>query len=241
MRKNLQIKKKSLLLSFRKGKDSSIKPLKEPLLQEPVKLLSRCSEVNMQQFIACICDNDLGQLIVSGTPKAEELAEAWTNLFYEYCDLIEASETKFRTRLMADILLLKKKEELARGWVTVLMVHYVPELVIALQTIDFEYEMNPNDPEQYLQDLHNIIADLNALRFNIRIKEADLKGIIEKQSTVDSVDRKYFTKLIFNINRYTRANPPITLQTSVEDYCVALKAFSEEIDLVNKKNAHGRV
>lgn len=203
--------------------------------------MSRCADVNMKQFIACMCDNDLGQLVISGNATAEQLAETWTNLFYEYCDLVEATETRYRTRLLAEILLLKKKEEFARGWATILLLNYNPNLVTALKTIDFEYDLDINDPDQYQSDLHNIIADCNAMRFNLRIKEAEFKAIAERQSTTDSINRKYFSTLIFNINRYTKANPPITMQTSVEDYCVALKAYAEEIEFLKNRKAHGRV
>lgn len=234
MLKNLQIRKILKLPSSRKEQASPTQHLREVSREAPVKLLSRCHEVTMDKFIACLCDNDLGRLIESGEPSPVQLAEAWASLFYEYCDLAEATETKYRIKISCEIKLLKIKEELAQGWLDILNVCYIPQLASALKLIGYEdYELNPADIEQYYEDLKHITGELNLLRMQTKIKEIESKAILESQPTHDSVDRKYFNTIFFRINNYAKREA-VNGQTTVEDYCTALRDYVSYYELQKK-------
>jgi hypothetical protein len=190
----------------------------------PAKVLSSCYEVTMGQLEDCICDNNLSTLVVSGEPSALQLAEAWSSIFFEYCELAEDSETRYRVLLDAQLTLDKKKEELGQGWATLLKHKYSEDIAEALRIIGFEFELNPNDPEQYQADLKRINGELGYLRLTIKIKEAQWTALMDKQSTHDTVDRKYFSTIYFAINNYAKREA-VNRQTIVADYCAALRAF----------------
>jgi len=194
----------------------------------PNKIANNCTDANMDQFIKCICENDLNALVISGTPSPEEIAEAWTNIFYEYCDLVEATEAKYRSRLFSEIQILTKKLELAQGWLKILEIQFFPELVIALQKIGFEYEFNPNDKHQFADDIASLKSEIFPLNLQLKVKKEEYRYLMKNQSTSENISKEFFLKLIFNINRYTKANPPISLNSSILDYCIALKAYADE-------------
>lgn len=189
----------------------------------------------MNQFKRCICHNDLKALVVQGEATAEELADAWMNLFYEYCDLVEATETMHRALLQYEIELYSKHNILIAEWVKLLTVQHLPGVAEAIKTLGFDVELNPNNTDQYQSDLKRVLAELAYHKIKLRINEAELKFIIENQSTIeDVVDDKYFKTIFFRINNYAKREA-INGMTTVEDYCVALKDYVEYCKLVNPK------
>ena len=190
----------------------------------PLKLLSRTNEVTMDKFIACMCHNNLSVLVVEGEAQAEQLAEAWTELFYEYCDQAEASETLYRTKLISEITLLKQRNMIVMDWVRLLHVNYFESIAEALKTLGYDFEFNPQDPIQYEADLNRVKHEINFSKLQVRIKEAEYESILENQSTKDSVDEKYFSTIFFRINNYAKREA-VNGQTTVQNYCAALRDF----------------
>lgn len=225
MQKNSAIQKIRKLLSRKKKVATNTDALKETTSQViPLKLLSRTSEVTMAQFIACLCHNDLGQLVVQGEASAEDLAEAWTNLFFQYCDEVEAHETIYRARLIAEITLCKQRNNIITDWIKILELHHIETLTEGIKSMGYDYEFNPNDAEQYAADLKRLQSEINFSKLQVRIKEAELSAILENQSSKDSVDEKYFSTIFFRINNYAKREA-VNGQTTVQNYCAALRDF----------------
>ena len=197
-----------------------------------MKLLCRASEVTMKQFKQCICHSNFSVLVVQGTAGPVELAEAWATLFYEYCDLIEATEVLYRTRLMAEIACYKRRNDLVMNWTKLLAVQYFPNVAAAIKILGFEFELNPEDPEQYQADLSRIQSEINYSKLLVRIKEVEYASIIENISTQDSVEEKYFRTIFFRINNYAKREA-VNDMTSVEDYCAALKDYVDYCTALN--------
>lgn len=171
-----------------------------------------------------MCHSNLSVLVVEGEANAEQLAEAWTILFYEYCDQAEASETIYRTKLISEITLLKNRNMLVMDWVRLLRLNYFESLADGLRTLGYDFELNPQDPLQYEADLNRITHEINFSKLQIRIKEAEYESILENQSTKDSVDEKYFSTIFFRINNYAKREA-VNGQTTVQNYCAALRDF----------------
>lgn len=189
----------------------------------------------MKQFKACMCHSDLQQLVVSGTPTAEQLAEAWATLFYEYCDLVEATETIYRAMLFHEIEIYKKHNILVAEWVKIMQLQYSPTIAAAVKEIGFDYDLDPTDPEQYQSELTRILSELAYHRMQLKIKEAEYANIVANQSTHDSVDEKYFSTIFFRINNYAKREAVNGL-TTVEDYCAALKDYVAYCKLNNTQS-----
>jgi hypothetical protein len=228
MPKGSRIKKKKWWQSSRteatKSSQGQSLPDASNLSNQPVKVLDKCSEVKMKQFKACMVYDDLRALVVSGEPTALELSEAWTKLFYEYCDLAEEAEVLFRTKLMVGLKLDKIKESLASEWIELLSRIHSDIICAAIREIGFDFELNPEDPAQYKSDITRIKAELAFLRLSIQVKEVQYEAV-NKSSTSESVDEKYFATIYQALNAYAKYEA-VNDQTSVEMYCAALRAYT---------------
>jgi len=74
-----------------------------------VKLISKASECNINQFMCCCFDNDLSVLIVSGKPSPKQLTEAWENILTEFNDTSGQSAPMEELVLMRQILILQAR------------------------------------------------------------------------------------------------------------------------------------
>jgi hypothetical protein len=237
MHKFFRKKQAKELQSSLKKTDTATESLeKQTANVSSVKLLSQCSEVTMEKFVRCICDNDLNQLVVEGEANANQLAEAWANLFLEYCDLSEAHETKYRLRLQAEIHIYKRKNEICQAWIDILMVKPSINIIESLKIVGYDYDFDINDPVQFMYDLKQVEADLRAERFDIKVKEAEYSSIMNATQTSDTVDRKYFTTIFTRINNYSKREA-VNMQTTVEMYCASLRDFVSFIQSQSTTNA----
>lgn len=211
------------------------KSLQTASLPAPLRLLRHANEVNMNQFKACLCRNDLKALVAEGEATAEQLAEAWTTLFYEYCDLTEATEVVHRALLKFEIDLYSKHNIMVAEWVKMLQLSYLPGIADAIKTLGFEVALDPDNPDQYQADLKRVTAELAFHKVKLRVKEAEYKFMMDNQSTIEEVvDEKYFSTIFFRINNYAKREA-VNGMTTVEDYCVALKDYVEYVKAVNPK------
>lgn len=243
MHKNWQMSRKKRWRSYRMVEAMVLNASLEGSRQAPSKLLSRCDEVTMKQFMACICDNNLNVLDVNRNASIIEKAEAWSSLISEYSDHIEGAETKFRSKILAEIVRDEKIDEFVTIWVWALGIEYKENIANAIRKLDFEYELNPEDPEQYQHDLARITAELRSLRLDIKFKKAQYSAILESKTpstTSEDVERKYFEQIFQAINNYRKWNC-VNEQSSVLQFCVALKSYNDEITELKKSKVYGRV
>lgn len=235
MPNKLQIKKKLKLLFSRPGGRSKSKKSTDQSLQEPVILRYRSNEVTMEVFMECICDNNFAGLVASGNPTSTQIAEAWASLFYEYCDIMEMQEVRYRARLHTEIILTRRKIQYAEVWVRYLEVIYNRIFAEALQKIGFEYDLDPSDPDQYRSDINRIIAELRSIRLKLRAKESEYDTLVNKKTSEASpVDRKHFYSNFDNINDLRKWGA-ITEKSSVMQYAIALSRMNQYYERLNKQ------
>lgn len=246
MPKFWQIKKIKKWLSLLRQGSSSLPLSQDNSHLPPAKLLSRCEEVTMKQFIACIVDSDFNQLVVSGEPTAEQLMEAWANLFLEYCDLAGHTEVRYRTRLNAEVIAYRAKINAAEACIEHLRVAdevraNIPNVPVngfieCLKTIGFEdFDLNPNDRAQFLKDLNRIEAELRPDKIRLHAKEIELNEIQKGSTDNEAVERKYFTTIFTRINNYSKREA-VNMQTTVEMYCASLRDYVDAIEESKTKN-----
>lgn len=227
MRKIWPIKKKKQSPSLPAGSSSYLTGASP---QVPVKLLTRAHEVTMDRFIACICDNDLS-VLADGPAKAEELAEAWTNLFYEYCDLSGNSEKNLLQRTANELHLMQVKHECASGWLSILEVTGDEEIAGYMRTIGYDFEFT----DTLAADCKRVRSELSLLKLQIRIKEADFESMSKNQpASSETVERVYFAKVFHAFSAYYKYQWfPET--TTVERYCMALRDMTEASERLKNK------
>lgn len=202
-------------------------------------MLTRCEDVSMKQFIACICDSDFNQLLIEGEATAEQLAEAWASLFLEYCDLAEHTEVRYKIRLQAETILFKAKIDTAESCIEYLRTANncrinIPNVRIAgfikcLQDLGFEKDFDFTDEKQFVKDLDRVAAELIPIKIRYEIKKQELESISEGSATNEQVERKYFTTVFTRINNYCKREA-VNMQTTVEMYCAALRDYVSALE-----------
>ena len=175
-------------------------------------------------------DSDLQKLCVSGEATAEQLAQAWAALFYEYCDLVEASEAKNKINKLTEITLLSQKITLAKSWLAILEVMPSDNLSKAMQIIGFDFYFKEN----IANDIARCRAMLSSLNLDLQLKQDYYQAVFSKSTTVDSVDRKYFATVFTRLNSYYKYNA-VNMQSTVEMYCAALRDYADYVEQ-NKNN-----
>lgn len=189
----------------------------------------------MEIFMECICENNLRALIVTGDPAPVQLGEAWMKLFYEYCDLVDQPEVKYRAKLYAEIELLDRKIQYADTWAKILQFYFTPVFVSGLKYLGFDYELNPDDPAQYKNDLARIVAELRALKLKLKVKKQEYEFIEKNRSTTEEViSKKYFHEIFDKINDL-KNREAITEKSTVMQYAIALSRLADAAESIKLK------
>lgn len=174
----------------------------------------------MDGFIACVCDNDLSVLCTEGTATAEQLAGAWSSVFYEYCDLMGTSEISIHKQAAYELNLMQLKERCASGWVNIMHVLPNEETAACLRILGYDFEFNDNS---LTGDLARIRAELAFLRLQIKLKEVELETLTKNRTTEsETIDRSVFAMMFHRFSAYYKFQW-FPHSTSVEQYCMAIR------------------
>jgi hypothetical protein len=180
----------------------------------------------MAQFEDCVCDGNISVLIKTpGDINPADLAKAWLNLFFEYCDLAEQTETKHRIKLETEIAFLERQDEIIQAWTDIISIKYSAAICEALKILGFDYDLDPEDRESYMHDVESIKADLRARRLHLKILKVEYEYIKNSPTSGETVDRKYFATMYTRINNYYKYNA-VNKQTYLDMYCAMLREMS---------------
>ena len=181
----------------------------------------------MKQFISCICDDNLNELIISGQPTAEQLAEAWANIFLEYCDLAELAEVRYKALLRHDTEILKAQIETAKSCIQGIRICIenniapLPGFISALNYAGFEHEYLPETIEK---DIARVEAELIPMEIRLEGKVIELNILSDNSTQSDKVERKYFHTIFLRLNTYFK-HEAVNMQSTVQEYCAALRDY----------------
>ena len=226
--------KKLRLFRKDKGINSDSSQTKFPAPR--VTLLNRASEVNMQDFITCICDGDFSVLNPGGGATQQQLDDAWETLFYEYQDLTENGSLPYNVKLLAGIRRDENIIECGTAWIEAIRMGFTENCPAALRKIGFDLPFDITDPDSLNDDLASVEGDLRFLSLDLKMRKAELQSINEnekKTSSKEVVERKYFEQIFQAINNYRKWNA-VNEQSTVLQFCVALKSFHDAVKASQK-------
>jgi len=233
MPKVLQEKKGKRLQSLWPGKILRFKSSRIKSQAAPLILLRNCSTVTMGKFKACICDNNLSVLRVSGAPTPTQLLEAWQTLFLEFCDLTEDKRLKEQLLAPVKLHLDKRFLDITTAWLKIAKVLKSKEICRCLEQV-FPVQFNMEDELAYRGTIAEIQAELIAMGFDIRVREAEMQAKTNIDKNKKQIDRKHFATIFFRINNYAKREA-VNDQTTVEDYVVALKCYEDYLEQINNQ------
>lgn len=71
--------------------------------KQACKLFDSCEITPLSVFKSCLINNDLSSLVISGSVDPETLDKTWSNLWYEYCDLVGERQYRQIFELLKEI------------------------------------------------------------------------------------------------------------------------------------------
>lgn len=189
----------------------------------------------MDNFITCLCDEDLKALIIDGTAPDTELHEAWLLILSEYYELkgdtIEGVE---QWRISCEIIKLQNHLFLLQQCIDFLQDRYSESVADSLRKLGYSFNPVIKEPSGY-QNLLNIISGKCKSKF-VRLQQLvkELEYHVSKLTNVKPT-RMQFEQAIIAIEEVQKTTYNLDNLT-VSKYVQLEKKFWTHIDaLKNRK------
>jgi hypothetical protein len=197
------------------------------------KLIDDIENLSLDKFISCICEQKLECLVIEGSPPQSELLECWANLYSQYLDASEDSETLYIFQLQKEILLLRQKISEVENCIYFLSIIYHQGLVDIIRRNGFAVKLNPQNQTQYQSDINKIKGRLALLKLNLENKEHELDSY-RKGRQAETIDKMYFNKILARLAVYKRVVVIRTKEIMTLEFVYMLKDYLQHIQSHSK-------
>lgn len=197
-----------------------------------------CSSLPMEIFIQCLCEDNLGVLLIEGSANVNQLHEAWVVILAEYHELkgdtIEGSEQWILSR---DVARLQNHLYLLEQCVEFLKIRWSDSIADSVNKLG--YTFRPLDKENYASDLNRVVnkAKTKYIQLQQLIKELEkqVKKIGDKKPT-----RDYFDTMLIHIEEMQKVSYDFdTLM--VPKFVHLEKKYWHQVELLKQRAAkHGQ-
>lgn len=215
-----------------KGTDSWLKKRRGKSVSSQSKYYQDL-DLPLHNFIQCLIKSDLTQLVISGKPAQEDLAEAWANIYSKYLDINYENETVYILQLHKEITLLNCHVLEVETSLYFLSMMYNADLVRILRNNGYKDKFESEDPIQYLPILEGIRGKLALKKLTLQSKEDEYKQYIKDREN-DQIDDKYFIVMLMRLAKYQGVAVIRAKDISVNEFVVLLKEFLEFVRLNSK-------
>lgn len=184
--------------------------------KEILNISSRCIDVTLDEFIDCFCNENYKRLIRSGDPTNEEVLEAWSILYAEYCEISGGMRYEYIFNLSQDIYRLSIKLEMVNRIISL----GEKEVLSFLKLL------------KYNGTIKNIEAEIKRQNIVLKEKKAELSRI--KGDTGEKMTERDFIKWIVPVSKYM--NQRIDKKTTLLlEFLEMSKQMEEYYEQYNKK------
>lgn len=182
-------KRSTLTKSYSQGsKDTSKAP----------QVYDSCSELPLYNFIKVIITGDLKWLSKKGEPTSQQLSEAWSAIFMEYCDIAPTNNSTYVVQITREIRHLESKINIIQSIIERLTISYVPELVEILKEYGFYYSFTP---DTMYDDLQGVIAESKQFVVQKGVKEGEYQRFLDDQKG-DSASENDWDELLSELGKF---------------------------------------
>jgi hypothetical protein len=162
-------------------------------------LYQSCSQLPLDLFISCLCEQKLLVLIIQGNPPADALQQAWRGIQEEYAELVKNEAQGELTELHAEVASLQNRLFRISMVVECLQVVYRGDLVELLKEEFMPFDYNPEFPAQYYRDLKATVDRTRGLHLQLKLKQQELDAWytrIASSSNTEKVSRDKFDEIL---------------------------------------------
>lgn len=153
----------------------------------PQQVWNNC-ELPLWNFIQVIVTNSLTPLIRKGNPTDKQLAEAWNNIFTEYCDIYTSTNQTYVLQLQREIAHIATKLQVIQICIDRLTISYYEPAIAELREYGFDY---PYTPDTMLEDLQNTVAEAQYLVVQKGVKEGEYAKYLAENAKEEVKETDY--------------------------------------------------
>lgn len=216
-------------LSIRLSRVWNLWPKKRPAKlasSQPTELYLRCDQLPLNIFIDCLIDNNLSGIVISGNPSEKQLSSAWEDIYIEYIDLNQSTESLYSIRIQAEVSLLSDEINRVEEILYLLSPQMLPfcngregELVQILR--EYGYKQTIDFTTDYSKALIAIRGRLNPkkLRLDSRLNEM---GEYVKSKASGKASRAVFDTNLIRMSRF-QGYPIRAKDITVSEYVMIFK------------------
>ena len=200
----------------------------------PANLYTHCNECPLDAFIDALVNGNHYRLVKYGTAKKEDIEQAWTYLFYEYCDLSGSKTYRHLFTINKEIGALHSRLLSVRLCLKVLSIHPEYQCVALLKKNGYTCEFNPEDPKQYAKDLETITKKSKTIEIALKEKEHEYEKHVQEYGGKEATEND-FTKALVELSAFMgfRINPR---EITVSEYLAIRQKYEKEAKLLEEAN-----
>lgn len=167
------------------------------------KLYTSATELFLDKFIICLCEEDYSVLIKDSEGITEEdIKKAWDSIYFEYKDIIKDREQRNNETLIQEYTLLISRRNIINLCLYRLSEFHSDEIIEELKKWTMVVEkLDPGDPEQYAKDIESIRNRNARIDVDIRHLEMELSKRLPEVVT-DKIDKWHFEKVIVQLEKH---------------------------------------
>lgn len=205
-----------------------------------IKLRSKASECNINQYIACAFEHDLTVLIISGEPTPQQLFKAFENILTEYYDLSGLSLDVEENELLRRIKYLecrKKQIDTAIYLQEQALSHFkhpVAEFFDLFHCNNYNPVWN-NDIKDFRKQLQCIQAEENTYFSETEDLQKEIDHLRSKPEIKQAVSEKNFYGMIDSIEAVFKIKIDFE-QYNMKRFAYLVARYIETVERNNSKN-----
>lgn len=198
-------------------------------------------ELPLDKFISALCDGDFQALVISGTASEKHLAAVWDDIFYDYLDLNRDNDARLDLTLCKDIAILSARLQRVETCLYLLQTIYVQEVADLLKEDGFEIRLDPDNMDQYFEDLNLIRLQSREIKIDLELKQIELSELRESKSKEKGkkADRSSFLNILSRIATFKHVAIIRASEISVAEFCAMFGEYLDHIKAL-KISAEGR-
>lgn len=187
------------------------------------------------RFVDCAVDDNLQALIIPGQikffkPTEQELRDAWTDILQQSSEAGGSHEYRLYVNLYKELSIIQLTLDQILITIRFLNKTYNKYLCDELnKLVKMKFEFNPDNPEQYQEDLERAYRLSKGLKIRYDLKKQQFEAIEKKFKEGDQAPtREYFCSMLITLSDH--AKYPVTDQITVGEYYERIKRFNQYVD-----------
>ena len=201
----------------------------------PANLYTHCNETPLDVFIDALVNNNYNRLVKYGETSKEYQQQAWSYLFCEYCDLSGSKSYKQLYTVNREIGVLHSRLLAVQLCLYVLRINPEPQCVLLLKKMGYTCQFNPDDKDQYQEDLKAITKKSKTIEIALKEKQHELEVLKAEYGGKDATEDD-FIKALVELSSFMgyRINQK---EITVSEYLAIRQKYEREAKIIEQQKS----